>query len=484
MYTTVCSSVVNLSTEAYLCSPSKQTGLYISGINRSEELDYHSNNGSKKDVEIEIQRLSSVYLLAYRFLFNLPATVSCLIFGSWSNRIGRKWSMMVPCAGAAIACAWFACGLAPNFKPVPEAIIFILVGALFYGACGKSNAMSMGANSYITDLSSPKERTKLLARLMGVSFFGLCIGAGLLALFYRYRGIAEVLMFSASSNAMVMLILLIFVRESREACEEPCVTARDHKMTNRATTEESSKQVTSLQNSKEKRGSCNCFVIFFRALKDSYHFLFRKREDYPRSVLFLLFTAVLFNQMTKSGEQDAILLFVTNKPFRWSAELYGYYLTTYYGCMAVILTLILPIIEAHLRPRDTTLILIGMSFKIARLLTMGLTRSTTLMFVSAVAGSAAGFISSGTRSLISKLVHNNDVGASFALVSCMETLANLFGGSLFTAIYNVSIPVFPGAVFVCDAVMHAGMMCGFIWLRYTITDTDDSGITMELREKL
>ncbi|KAA3676690.1 uncharacterized protein DEA37_0010237 [Paragonimus westermani] len=47
----------------------------------------------------------------------------------------------------------------------------------------------------------------------------------------------------------------------------------------------------------------------------------------------------------------------------------------------------------------------------------------------------------------------------------MESLANLFGGSLFTGIYNGTVAVFPGTVFLLDSVLHAVMLGAFIWMR-------------------
>lgn len=474
VYSTICSAIVNETTYGNLCDRKEQFRPVLtdnkSRVLWSNELGFNLTDtdlvSHAIDKETEVQQLSGNYLIAYRVLFNLPAMVTCLLYGSVSNRIGRKWAMVIPCFGSAIACAWFAGALHPKLRPIPEAISLILMGALSYGMCGKSSAMSMGANSYITDLSSTEERTKLLGRLMGVNFFGLCIGAGLLALFSRFQGIAEILCFVASCDVLLIIILIFLVRESLKHPVEqsilktkpigpPAMSVDDHEQ-------------------KESSKSRNCFTNFWHSVQRSYRFVFSQKVNNSRIVLPFLFGSVLFNQLTKSGEQDAILLFVTNRPFRWTAEWYGYYLTVYYGCMAILLTIILPLIEAKLAPRDSTLIVIGLCFKIARLLCMSLGRSTVLMFISAVGGSVAGFISSGTRSLISKLVRGQDVGASFALVSCMETVANLGGGTLFTSVYTLTLTLFPGAVFLIDTILHVGVLCGFIWLRHHVRTEDNS----------
>ncbi|THD28472.1 Proton-coupled folate transporter [Fasciola hepatica] len=472
VYSTICSAIVNETTYGNLCNRKEQFRPVLTD-NTSRSLWSNVMGLDADNVEIfsravdketEVQRLSGNYLIAYRILFNLPAMVTCLLYGSVSNRIGRKWAMVIPCCGSVMACSWFAASLHPRLRPIPEAITLILMGALSYGICGKSSAMSMGANSYITDVSSTEERTKLLGRLMGVNFFGLCIGAGLLAVFSRFHGIAAILIFVTTCDGLLIIIVIFFVRESLKQPAE--LSILNTKPIGPGLTVDDSEQ-------RNGTDSHNCFIKFWSSIRESYRFLFSQKVNNLRAVLPFLFGSVLFNQLTKSGEQDAILLFVTNRPFRWTAEWYGYYLTVYYGCMAILLTVILPLIESKLAPRDSTLIVIGLCFKIARLLCMSFTSSTVLMFISAVGGSVAGFISSGTRSLISKLVQGKDVGASFALVSCMETVANLGGGTLFTSVYNLTLTVFPGTVFLIDTILHVGVLCGFLWLRHHV-QTEDS----------
>ncbi|CAH8536709.1 unnamed protein product [Dicrocoelium dendriticum] len=487
VYHTVCNGIANVNTSESVCrstetnSPSLSEGIFFNHTDElragfPRNLTWSMENSKFLDQEISIQRHSGMYLVIYRCLLNIPATVACLFFGSWSKRLGHKWVMLIPCVGAILACGWFSCGLIPWLKPIPDVLCFIMVGALTNGLCGKSSAMSMGANSYITDISSTKQRTKLLGRLMGMNCFGLCIGHGLLALFFRYKGIAEVFVFAVSSNTFILLILLFLVQDSKEVCAQAILNGPRTKP-NELDKDHGESTAASLN---PKDSVCWCIAIC-QTVKNSYIFLIEKRSGQLRTIILFLLGSVLFNQMAKSGEQDAILLFVKNKPFRWTAEMYGYYIAVYYGCMAILLTLVLPLIEYRLAPHDTTLIMLGISFKIARLLTTALSQSTAILFVAAVGGSAAGFISSGIRSLLSKLVHSDDVGASFALVSCMESVSNLFGGSLFTGLYNLTITIFPGTIFVIDAVLHACILGAFIWLRIKLSHFEEQVNIAEMK---
>ncbi|CAH8563941.1 unnamed protein product [Heterobilharzia americana] len=174
--------------------------------------------------------------------------------------------------------------------------------------------------------------------------------------------------------------------------------------------------------------------------------------------------------MAKSGEQDVMLLYLTNESsLLWSAELYAYYQSCYYTLMFIQLIILLPILERKFAFRDTTLILFGLTTEIVRLLITGLLKNTIGIFISAVIGSSACFITSCTRSLISKLVNSDEINASFALISILETLANLIGSGLFTLIYNNSLTFYSSFIFILDAALNIPIVVIFIWLRYKLT---------------
>lgn len=207
---------------------------------------------------------------------------------------------------------------------------------------------------------------------------------------------------------------------------------------------------------------------------DTLRLLGQKRQGSRRRFLLFLFFSMLINQLCKSGEQDAILLFVQHAPLHWSGKMYGYYLCLYYACMGLNLLVILPLISKTFAPRDTTLIMVGLFFKITRLLMTAFAGPfTALVFAAAVLGSSAGFIVSATKSLISKLVGSeDDVGKTFALLSAIEALSNLLGPAIFNGLYAATVSIFPGLIFVLDACLHLCLLCLFLRLHFELSDDD------------
>lgn len=64
-----------------------------------------------------------------------------------------------------------------------------------------------------------------------------------------------------------------------------------------------------------------------------------------------------------------------------------------------------------------------------------------------------GGVSPMGRSLISKLVSTEEIGAIFSLIITLETLTGSMSSPLYTYIYNVTIRYDPGAIYFLSAAL-------------------------------
>ncbi|VDQ07860.1 unnamed protein product, partial [Trichobilharzia regenti] len=160
-------------------------------------------------IDIEIQYLSGLYLLVYRLLLNIPAVISCLFYGSYAQKIGHKYIMLIPCLGSISACFFFIISLSSDLKLIPDSIVLTLIGATFYGVCGKSSAVTMGVNSYISENSVTQKRTRMLARLLGMNFLGLSLGTLFLGVFYQFSNYFDLLIFVIVGDLFAVLLIFL-----------------------------------------------------------------------------------------------------------------------------------------------------------------------------------------------------------------------------------------------------------------------------------
>ncbi|CAH8587442.1 unnamed protein product [Schistosoma rodhaini] len=484
----------------------------LRNMNDSVESDIHS-------IQIDIQKLSGWYLLLYRLLANIPAMLTCLLYGLLMNRISQNYIMLIPCLGSILSCGLFLSSLLPNLKLLPDSIIFTLIGATIYGLCGKSNAISLCANSYIIQNTTIKKRTYIIGRLLGVNFFGLALGSLLLGIFYRYLNYFIMILFVIIGNLLVMIILFILIKNSKKCLlntlsysieevvnqfDRPHVKQKDlnhndtttttsttsntttttntNTTTNTTTTNNNNNNETSFANTfiyKEHKTYYQNIITYLLKLlliiKSSYRFLFNKQSNNKHIYLLFILMTIFIKQISKSGEQDIILLYLLNQSnLLWNTELYAYYITCYYTLMFIQLIILLPIIEKKNLLNDFNLILIGLFTEMIRLLIIGLLNyNKLLIFLSAIIGSPACFIITCTKSIISKLINNdnnnnNELNKYFSIISILEIISNFIGSLLFTIIYNKSINYYSSLIFILDACLNIPIIIIFIWLKYKL----------------
>lgn len=107
---------------------------------------------------------------------------------------------------------------------------------------------------------------------------------------------------------------------------------------------------------------------------------------------------------------------------------------------------------------DYSLCLIGIIFKIVRLILLAYGHYTAIVFLSVVVGCPSALIISSAKSLVSKSVDDSETGKVFSLLSCGETIANLVGSLVFTALYSVTLSFYPGLTFCVDILLMLIML--------------------------
>lgn len=354
------------------------------------------------------QEVGATYMLLHKIVINLPALILGLICGAWSDKVGRKLPMMLPCVGAVIgALAYIGSELL-----YPHVLPLVLLGAAVRGLLGKSAVISMALHSYITDTTSTVSRTTRLARLLAMNYFGYFFGSLLSGILLDVVRFNIVFCVVGIINAVTCLLIAFCLEETSQISI-------------------ANSELFSLQN-----------------MKESFSVLTRRRPQ--RFLLLSFISLVTLWQVCKAGEVDVTLLVVERKPLNWRHALYGYLLAADYACLGIGVLILLPILSK--RMHDISLVLIGVFFKFGRVICIAVGSNSYVMFASVVVGAPASMVVSGSKSIVSKLVEYDEVGKIFSLLSTGETVSNLIGAVVFTTIYKITLPIWPPTVFVIEAV--------------------------------
>ena len=396
--------------------------------------------------ENEQQQHAATYLMIYKILVNLPALFLGLFCGAWSDRIGRKVPVMLCCFGTIIACLCFLSSLTLE-KFLNFQLPLIFVGAGIRGCFGRSALISMALHSYIADMTSENARTRRLGRLLAMNYFGYFVGSLSVGLVMSTAGYDKVFIIVIMLSALCVFLAVFGMYDNTTGNDD---TDSDVSSSTSSVSSQSDdmKKVIQEPNKLEQ-------PFRLSNIRESLEILCKNRENNQRCHLLLLFFLIIVTQLCKSGEVDITLLFVERQPLHWQESAYGYLLATDYACMGIAVLTVLPLLTGKLKWKDTTLIFTGLVFKLARLFLLAFSSHTWMVYLAVVLGCPLSFIISGVKSQISKLVSEDEIGKTFSILSCGETISNLLGSVIFNNTYALTADtLFPGFMYVVDMVFH------------------------------
>ncbi|XP_059139022.1 proton-coupled folate transporter-like [Physella acuta] len=386
-------------------------------------------------LESPVQARSATFLMIYRILVSVPAVFLGLFCGAWSDRTGRKLPMMIPSLGSILAVLLYMIGIVM----VQHTLMIIMVGALVQGILGKSSVITMAVNSYISDTTFKEDRTRKLGKLLAMNFFGLFIGSLLAGALQDIANLQTTLVVVSVFHAASVLTVVLCMEESMHD-KMPSGEGFDGHY------------------------SRNPPLFSLQSVKDSVRALVKPREEGKRTLVIVAFMAMFLNQTCKVGEQDVTVLFVQKPPLSWEPSGYGYLLSVDYAGMGLCLLLLLPVLSTFLNVSDIAIVLLGLGCKLVRTVWAGFCTQTWMVYVSVIVGSAAGVITSGLRSILSKAVCDDETGKVFALASSAETLAKLLGSVVFVNIYAATLDIWAGLAYISAALVTLVLIILMVWL--------------------
>lgn len=382
-------------------------------------------------VEDLVQPAAAFYIMLHRITLYAPAIVLGLFFGAWSDKYGRKIPMVFPSMGSVIGVVFYIGSMMERQWNV----LLIIAGGMFQGALGKSSVVTMAVHSYAADITEKEQRTKKMGKILSMNFFGLFAGSLLSGILADLVGMEVMFCVVSLFHATAILTIVFLLAET----------------------------VQYKKDTPKKTFECSSFFNLAN-VKDSLMVVFRKREDGARSIVITIFLISILQITCKTGEMDTTVLFVQHRPLSWSKSGYGFLLSIDYAVMGVCLFFILPLLSNVLKISDTTIIIMAIFCKVARLLWAAFLNKTWMVYVSIGLGAMGGLMISALRSLLSKTVDEHEIGKTFSLLGCGETASKLLGTAIFTNIYGATAKIMPGMVYLIEAAVFFITLLMTIWV--------------------
>ncbi|XP_064606719.1 lysosomal proton-coupled steroid conjugate and bile acid symporter SLC46A3-like [Liolophura sinensis] len=337
----------------------------------------------------------------------VPSVIMCLVFGSLSDRMGRRFLFALPVCGIMIRAAAYAV-----VSHWTLSLYYLLIGHLLEGFSGGFSCFLLGAFAGSSDITSEGRRRSFLIAIIEASAI-LSAGVGSLVLGYMIQGCGY-----TYPNLLVIAISVINFVTIKMALPE-----------------------TKPETPKEKLR----FTAFASAVKRVFRIYFVKDKGLIRCKLILCWTAFFITSITYIGSIGVETLYVKNRPLCWDSIKIGYFGSIKSVCSALAATFVIRLMQCCLGDIGIA-VTCGLA-KIASFVLQGFADTDLKMYAVAVVGMPGIGLMAMTRSIMSKSTAPENIGSMFASVACAEAATTITGGVLFNAIYKSTIHEEHGIVF-------------------------------------
>jgi len=360
--------------------------------------------------------------------------IICSFFlGSWSDTFGRKYLLyfyflMRLVEGSAML-------LNAHFMAWPKEFLLFTVN-LPVALSGGYITYSMGVAAFITEISTPEQRTFRLAMIHFISSLGSPIGTKIGAMIWDGAGDMRYTAIFAAGLGGKAITLVFLVARLELFKWNP----------GRVETEKEDRPV--------KRR--NAFSLSH--IKDSLMTCFKKRPDGKRFYL-LLYTAVMLTIFLPFFGEHIISFNYVRKRYNWGVMEYSDYNSICRIIDLVGQSVLIPLL-GYLELCDTNVIPVIICTIIARHAIKGFANESYLLYVGSAVDMMGGYSFSAARSAVTKCVELDELGKVFALLYSIESIVPMAMSQVYASLWmatsavpGVGETVWVGSCFFLSAIL-------------------------------
>ncbi|KYB26390.1 probable peptidoglycan muropeptide transporter SLC46 [Tribolium castaneum] len=433
---------------AFIVSDSVKTNLIIFrtcyvtlGYNKSEcaLLGSKHTDNSTANLEKIVEPYAALVNMVGLLVDGCISAVTCLVIGPWSDRFGRKPILIIPVFGFIVTYLLLALfAVLENLSPW-----YILLCSIPILVTGGVSSYLTVLLCYITDVTNENNRGMRMGVFEALLSLGIFLGNVSSSYIFAATNYSTVFLLSSACCLLNLLFTMFFIPES----------------------------ITSPESEGRLKG-----LFQFDNVTDLVKTTFKKRRNYDRCVVLSCVLMLTLFILVINGDGALVFLFLREK-FHWSLEQYTLFSAAHNVTWVLGTAVGIYLLHKLLKIPETVMIVIGFISMFIGALVMGLAIYSWQVYAAAFSRALGGVLSPMVRSLVSKIVPNDEIGKVFALIVATESLIGMGGSPIFTAIYNTTISTDAGIFnFVAAGVYVVEILIaiGIILVRNVTTSTTEN----------
>ncbi|GFO49174.1 solute carrier family 46 member 3-like [Plakobranchus ocellatus] len=396
-----------------------------------------NSTGPRKKLLNSVQQEAARIVLMSTLASGISTAVACLVVGSYSDFLGRRFLMVACILGGLVKVGLFSAVV--RFD-LPLQLFYL--GSFVDGATGSFLSMTLTVTAVIADITPvPQGRAFRFAILEGTLLTAGALAQLAVGFIIKTWGYFVPTAISICILGLALLLALFLMPE------------------------------TMRKPSRERFTWSPAFHI-----RKVFGFYFIKDSTGKRPLYILCMGIYLLITLTNMGRIGVETLFVLNAPICWRAIDIGIFHAVRLVVCSVTALLVLKTLRSRLSLEAIGIMSVlsaAASFIVESLATNG-----TLLYLTVLVGILFTTAIPIPRALISQLTSPAQQGALFSSLAVAEAIGNMAAGVAYTSIYNSTLNVFKGAVFILMAAMCLGNVCllGTFWRvrrgRLLLTDSE------------
>lgn len=393
--------------------------------------------GNHTTEQDQVQRLASKYNMYMLWAEYIPAVFASLLIGSLGDARGRRLPVILSLTGCLLT---GLCYLANAYWWwLPPQLLYLSV--LPVGFVGGFLGVIITTSAYLSASTGMRSRTVSLSVVEWIRYSASPLGIYLSSVLFSSGGYVLAYGFYVLITAVAVLYLLFCVGEPSGIQEvgDPAYQGDDTKVGMVAQL-----QRTLAMPMKIRRSGRAGVIIAWHV------------------IVMLLWVCMIVTRTQ--------YFLYERKVFGWKLQQYTDWMLFDSLIKASGILLVMPFCSYYLRVQDAMLGFVGSVSMLFFYTVFGTAPSAWVLYVATTVSLCSIFPVLTSRGAISKLVPKTDLGATFALLSVVECLVALVVPPLYTLIYNSTLDVFPGTLFLVMAGVAVIECCIHVWL---LTHFDD-----------
>lgn len=363
----------------------------------------YQNKQHQREAVIEATKWSK-YMNLCLFLFTFLTT---FYVGSWSDRLGRKFPMLIPPIGTVIAALINA---ALSFF-IKAHVAYFFISSFISGVTFGTVGIIATTFGYISDFTLEQSRTKRIVILESMIFIGGTVGIYVAGVFLNnahyereLNNFVLLFIFEAVLSASIVVYILFRI---------PSYTS----------------------DAQSLHGSLSCTSLFsLEHIGDSLRTIFRSREDGKRKKIILMLISLCFIYFGTVVQFTLGYYFV--KEMKWSFKEYSNYHSIQFAVEGIALICIFPFLYRFPNFPDQFICILGLASRILGLVMFGLSTNQYMVYSCIALYLFSEFPVPSIRSMLSKTVSSDEKGRIFAFTTILQNLCYLLGSFVLMTVFT------------------------------------------------